>query len=60
MTWIILAMFVTVLLAAGVVVYVAFPHRGEDVPHSPWLGTALRRLVDALATLGNDRYRGGS
>ena len=32
---IVLAMLVILLLAAAVVVYVAFPHRGEDVPRRP-------------------------
>jgi hypothetical protein len=37
------------------VLYVAFPHRGEDVPHTPWVGEALRKGVNALPTIDNQR-----
>lgn len=50
---VVLAMLVIMLLAGVIVLYVAYPHRGEDVPHTPWVGAALRRGVDALPTLGN-------
>lgn len=39
-------MFAIIVLAGGVVVYVAYPHRGEPVPHAPWLGEAIRQVVD--------------
>jgi hypothetical protein len=54
---VVLAMFVILLLAATVVVYVAFPRRGEEVPNVPWVGDALRRGVEALPTLDNQRVR---
>ena len=34
--------------------YVAFPHRGEDVPGVPWLGDAMGKAVDALPTLDEE------
>jgi len=34
---------------------VAFPHRGEDMPHTPWVGDAMRRGVQMLPTLDNQR-----
>jgi hypothetical protein len=37
--------------AAGVVVYVAYPHRGEEVPGAPWLGDAMQRGVDTFGEL---------
>jgi hypothetical protein len=41
-----------ILLVAGlVVVYVAFPHRGEDIPGAGWLGDAMNRAADAVPTL---------
>ncbi|HLN79071.1 MAG TPA: hypothetical protein VK204_18655 [Nocardioidaceae bacterium] len=43
------------VLAGTVVVYVAFPHRGEEVPNAPWVGDALRKGVDMLPTLDNQR-----
>jgi len=50
---ILLAMLGIVVIACLVVVYVAFPHRGEDVPHAPWVGKLMRRGVDQLPTLDN-------
>jgi hypothetical protein len=50
---IVIAMLVIVVLAGLVVVYVAFPHRGEDVPKVPWLGDAMRKGVDVMPTLDN-------
>ena len=48
----IVLMMVGILLVAGVVVvYVAFPHRGEDIPGAPWLGDAMSRAADAAPLL---------
>jgi hypothetical protein len=57
MVAILLTMLVIVLVAGLVVVYVAFPHRGEDVPRTPWVGEAMRKGVDKLPTLDNQRQR---
>jgi hypothetical protein len=51
MLWMLLAMLLILVVAAAVVVYVAYPHRGEDVPHAPWLGEAMKRGVDAMPAL---------
>jgi hypothetical protein len=52
--WFLLAAMLVILVLAGLVVlYVAFPHRGHDVPHLPWLGRLLRRSVDNAPTLDN-------
>jgi len=52
--WIlVVAMLVILVLAGLVVLYVAFPHRGHDVPHVPWLGRLLRKGVDSAPTLPN-------
>ena len=53
MTSILFAMIGILLLAGVVVIYVAYPHRGEDVPHAPWVGEAMRRGVNTLPTLDN-------
>jgi hypothetical protein len=50
-TAIVVAMLVIVAIAAVVVVYVAYPHRGEELPVAPKLGDAMRRSVDALPTV---------
>jgi hypothetical protein len=54
---IVLTMLLILAIAGVVVVYVAFTHRGEAVPHTPWLGEALRRGVNSLPTLDNQRAR---
>ena len=43
---IILMMSLILLVAALVTVYVAFPHRGEEVPGAPWLGDAMNRVAE--------------
>jgi len=48
---IVIAMVVILMLAAAVGIYVAFPHRGEEVPRAPWLGDAMNKAVDALPKL---------
>lgn len=54
---IVLAMLFIMVLAGGIVLYVAFPHRGEEMPHTPWVGTVMRKSVDRLPTLDNQRDR---
>jgi hypothetical protein len=54
---IMLAMLGIVLLAGLVVVYVAYPHRGQDVPRAPWIGEAMRKGVDRMPTLDNQAVR---
>lgn len=39
------------LVAAAVVLYVAYPHRGEQMPVLPQVGEAMRKGADALPTL---------
>lgn len=39
------------ILSAVVFVYVAFPHRGEEMPVVPQIGEAMRKGVDVLPTL---------
>jgi hypothetical protein len=55
--WILLVMLGIVAVAGAVVLYVAFPHRGEDVPRTPWVGTVMRKGVKLLPTLDNQRER---
>jgi hypothetical protein len=50
---IVISMIVIVALAGLVVTFVAFPHRGEDVPGASWLGDSMNRAVDVLPTLDN-------
>lgn len=46
-----------VLVAGAVVVYVAYPHRGEEMPVVPQLGDVMRKGVDALPTLEDSESR---
>jgi hypothetical protein len=50
-----LVMLFVLVTAAVVVVYVAYPHRGEQVPVVPQLGDAMRKGVDALPTIGEEQ-----
>jgi len=54
---IVLMMTLGVLVAAAVAVYVAYPHRGEEMPVAPQLGDAMRKGVDALPTLEDSESR---
>jgi hypothetical protein len=58
MMFLVVAMLVILVLAGLVVLYVAFPHRGEDVPHVRWLGRLLRKGVDNVPTLDNTAEEG--
>jgi hypothetical protein len=55
--FILLAMLVILAVAVLVVVYVAYPHRGEEMPNAPWVGEALKRTVDAVPTLEGEGGR---
>lgn len=57
MLWTLILMFVTIAISGVVVVYVAYPHRGEHVPGAPWLGSAMKRGVESLPTIANERSR---
>jgi len=55
-----LAMLAILVISGLVVTYVAFPHRGEDVPGAPWLGDAMSKGVESLPTLDEDEGTGGT
>lgn len=57
MLWMLIFVFFALVLAGAVLIYVAYPHRGAEVPRAPWLGEAMRKGVDALPTLDNERER---
>jgi hypothetical protein len=50
-TVLVLLMLAILLVAGAIVLYVAFPHRGEEVPGAPWLGDAMQRGVDSIGDL---------
>jgi len=45
------SMLAILVVAGAVVLYVAYPHRGEEVPVAPWLGEAMRRGRDTVGDL---------
>ena len=57
MTAIVIMLVLGLLVAGAVVVYVAYPHRGEEMPVVPQLGDAMRKGVDALPTLEDSESR---
>jgi hypothetical protein len=46
-----LLLLLALALAAMVIVYAAYPYRGQETPVSPRLGRALRRGVETLPTI---------
>lgn len=53
MWFLVFAMLGILVLAGIVVLYVAFPHRGEAVPAAPWLSDVMRKGADAVPILEN-------
>ena len=51
MLFVVISMLVILVIAGLVVLYVAYPHRGEEVPAAPWLGAAMSRATDAAPVL---------
>jgi hypothetical protein len=54
------AVYCILVLAGGVAVCVAYPHRDQEVPHAPWVGEAMKKGVEALPTLDNQTAGGSS
>jgi hypothetical protein len=48
---VVLVLSVALALAALVIVYAAYPYRGEETPVSPRVGRALKRGVAAMPTI---------
>lgn len=57
MVWLLLMLLVCFALAGCVAVYVGYTRRGEDVPHMPWLGDAIKRGIESLPTVDNELTR---
>ncbi len=49
--FILISMLVIVAVAGLVVVFVAFPHRGEDIPGASWLGDGMAKAAGALPVI---------
>ncbi len=57
MLWMLIFLFVALAAAGLVVLYVAYPHRGEEMPVVPVLGEAMKSAADAIPTLDGDQVR---
>lgn len=54
MLFVLLAILLSLAVSGVVVLYVAYPHRGEQVPGVPWLGDAMAKAVDAAPVIEDD------
>lgn len=54
MVFIVVIMVVILALCGVIAAYVAYPHRGEDLPGAPWLGEAMSRAADVLPILEDE------
>ncbi|WP_370291441.1 hypothetical protein [Nocardioides sp.] len=57
MLFVVLAVLFSLVVSGLVVLYVAYPHRGEQVPYLPWLGEAMEKAVDRAPTLDEHDQR---
>ncbi len=57
MLWLLVLLFLTLVVAGLVVLYVAYPHRGEEMPVVPVLGEAMRSAADSIPMVDGDRVR---
>jgi hypothetical protein len=48
---IVVVLLLALVLAAAVMLYAAYPYRGEDTPLTPLLGRAMKRGVESLPTI---------
>lgn len=57
MLWMLILLSVALVAAGLVVLYVAYPHRGEEMPVVPVLGEAMKSAAEAIPTLDGDQVR---
>jgi hypothetical protein len=55
---IVVVLLLALVLAAAIMVYAAYPYRGEQTPVTPRLGDAMRRGVRSLPTVDRDEHDG--
>ncbi len=51
---VVVVMVLILLVAGAVALYVAYPHRGEEMPAAPWLGDAMAKAADAAPLLEDE------
>jgi hypothetical protein len=52
--FVVVTMLVILAVCGLVLMYVAFPSRGEELPAVPWLGDAMAKAAEAVPTLDAD------
>jgi hypothetical protein len=52
--FIVVAMLIILVVAGLVLTYVAYPHRGEDVPRAPWVSDTMTRLARRAPVLSEE------
>lgn len=52
---IVVVLLLALVLAAAVMLYAAYPYRGQETPVVPLVGQVLRRGVDSLPTLAQEQ-----
>ena len=52
---VVIVLLLALVLAGVVIVYAAYPYRGQDTPVSPRVGKALQRGVDSMPTIEHSR-----
>lgn len=50
----VVSMVVCLIVASIVVLYVAYPSRGERLPVVPWLGEAMGKVAESAPTIHED------
>lgn len=48
MLLVVVGLLVAMALAALVTTFVAYPHRGEPIPHAAWLSDAMKSARDKI------------
>ena len=51
---IVIVLLLALVLSGAVLLYAAYPYRGEETPLTPRLGDAMRRGVESLPTLDRE------
>lgn len=55
MVFIVVMMAVILALCGVIAAYVAFPHRGEELPGAPWLGDVMSRAAEAMPLIEEEQ-----
>ncbi|MGA8258389.1 MAG: hypothetical protein WB767_17605 [Nocardioides sp.] len=60
MTVIVVVMLSVLVLCGVISLYVAYPHRGEQIPGASWLGDAMERAASAVPLMSDEDVARGA